>query len=206
VAKQAASRALAGALVIGLIILGLWQAGVLFAPSQETNESVTVLPPDTSVEAPNPRGLTVGLREGNLAPNFEFSAYDGSRQKLSDYRGRAVFLNFWATWCGPCRAELVDMEATLRQYAGRELAILGVNNGETYARGESYIREIGVELTAFVYDPDAAIVSQYGLLGMPTSYFIDRDGIITRTISGQVSLKSMQSNIDEALAGYKPRN
>jgi peroxiredoxin len=202
VARGIGARLLAGALLTGLIVAGLWQAGVLFAPSTVTSDEVTVSPPDTSIDTPNPNKLTVGLREGQLAPDFEFSAYDGSRQRLSDYRGKAVFLNFWATWCGPCRVELVDMETTLRQYGERGLVVLAVNNGESFERGSAFISDLGVELTAFAYDPDSAIVSRFDVRGMPTSYFIDRDGVITRTLALQVSLKAMQTNVEEALAGY----
>ena len=198
-------RALTGAVVIGVLLAGLWQLGVLFAPDNATSDSITVSPPDTSVSAPNPTGLSVGLEEGNLAPDFEFSDYDGSRRKLSDYRGQAVFLNFWATWCGPCRVELVDMETTLRRYGPEGLVVVGVNNGESFERGLNFIRDLGIELSAFAYDPDTAIVSRYAVHGMPTSYFIDRDGVITRRIALQVSLKAMTASVEEALAGYTPR-
>jgi peroxiredoxin len=198
------SRLVAGATITALIVLALWQAGVLFAPTTVTKDEVTVSPPDASIETPNPTGRTVGLQEGQLAPDFEFSAYDGSRQRLSDYRGKAVFLNFWATWCGPCRVELVDMETTLRQYGERGLVVLAVNNGESFERGSEFISDLGVELTAFAYDPDTSIVSRFDVRGMPTSFFIDRDGVITRTLALQVSLKAMQGNVEEALAGYRP--
>ena len=178
---------------------------MLFSPSAATSESVSVQPPDTSLETSNPRGLKVGLEEGNLAPDFEFSAYDGTRQRLSDYRGRAVFLNFWATWCGPCRVELVDMETMLREFGAQDLAVLAINNGESFSRGDTFIKDLGVELSAFAYDPDTAIVQLFGVRGMPTSYFIDREGVITLARDGQVSPRSMRANIDAALAGHKAR-
>jgi thiol-disulfide isomerase/thioredoxin len=198
-------RFTAAALLIGVTLLALWQAGVIFDDADETattpaGETVAVEPADISVETENALGLKVGAEPGAMAPDFEFSAFDGSRQRLSDYRGRAVFLNFWATWCIPCRAELPDMEAALRTYGDR-LAVVAVNNGESLGNAQRFLNEIGVELTAFAYDPEQAVVGLYGLYGMPMSYFIDAQGVITRVVVGQVTSAIMRSAIEEALTG-----
>jgi hypothetical protein len=83
----------------------------------------------------------------------------------------------------------------------RGLAVIAVNNGEAYSPAQRYLDRIGVQLTAFAHDPTMAIVRLYGLFGMPTSYFIDREGVITRVHTGQLSLNVMRSAVEEALAG-----
>jgi thiol-disulfide isomerase/thioredoxin len=201
--NQLVRLAWAGA-IVGLALVALSEAGVLFndsntLPSAPQQAALNLGPANTEVDTPNARGLTVGLKEGQLAPDFEFSSYDGERHRLSDYRGRAVFLNFWATWCGPCRVELPDMQALLRDYPD-DLAVIAVNNGEPYAPAQRYLDQIGVQLTAFAHDPGTAIVRLYGLFGMPTSYFIDREGVITRVHTGQLSPNVMRSAVQEALA------
>jgi thiol-disulfide isomerase/thioredoxin len=109
-----------------------------------------------------------------------------------------VFLNFWATWCGPCRYELPDMETLLGENGDR-LAVIAVNNGEDFGRARSYIDGLGVKLTAFAYDPKQDVVKLYGLYGMPTSFFIDQRGVITRVYPGQISLAIMRTAASEAI-------
>jgi cytochrome c biogenesis protein CcmG/thiol:disulfide interchange protein DsbE len=94
------------------------------------------------------------------------------------------------------------MEAVLRQYESRSLTILGVNNGENFERGRRYLDDLGISLTAFAYDPEAAIVRKYAVQGMPTSYFIDADGVITRVFAGAISQRVMQSAVEEAIIGW----
>jgi thiol-disulfide isomerase/thioredoxin len=193
--------------VTGALLIGLWQAGAIFdhdkGGPQDNSDSLPATehpigPARTDIETPTATGLSVGLKEGQLAPDFEFSAFDGSRQRLSDYRGRAVFLNFWATWCGPCRYELPDMETLLGENGDR-LAVIAVNNGEDFGRARSYIDGLGVKLTAFAYDPKQDVVKLYGLYGMPTSFFIDQRGVITRVYPGQISLAIMRTAASEAI-------
>ncbi len=191
---------------MALVLALLWQAGVILDTdaSDETaaGEQVTLLPADTAVVTPNADGEAVGLEIGDLAPDFEFSAFDGRRLKLSDYRGRTVFLNFWATWCGPCRAEMPEMEAVLGRFEERGLVVLGVNNGEGLKVANRFLGQLEVEFSAFAFDPSQAIVRLYKIRGMPTSYFIDTDGRITRVVIGQLSPTIMESSIVEALAGH----
>jgi thiol-disulfide isomerase/thioredoxin len=190
---------------VGLALLGLWQGGVVFPPDDGRLDggagTVALSPADADIATPNPRGLTVGLREGELAPDFEFSAFDGKRMKLSDFRGRPVFINFWATWCGPCRVEMPDIQTIFEDHAADRLAVIGVNNGEAAAPAQRYLNDLDMRWTAFAYDPEQDIVKRYGIYGMPTSYFIDAEGVITRVHSGQLSLRVMQSAVREAIAG-----
>jgi len=189
----------AAALVVGAAVLALWQAGVLFQESDEPEGVVNIRPADASLPTPAAPGLSVGLAEGNLAPNFEFSSFAGERLKLTDYRGRPVLLNFWATWCGPCRVELPDMETAMERYQGQRLAVIAVNSGESLAAGRRFLDQLDVRLTAFAYDPEQAIVKRYSLIGMPTSYFINAEGVIARVVTGQLTPVLMESGVRAAL-------
>jgi thiol-disulfide isomerase/thioredoxin len=146
-------------------------------------------------------GRTVGLREGDVAPDFEFSAFDGQRLRLSDFRGRPVLVNFWATWCGPCRAEMPAIEVALREHAADGLAVIAVNNGERIQTAQRFMERLDVEFTAFAYDPSATIVRRYEIPGMPTSYFIDSDGVITSVYATALNENLLRAAIAEAIAG-----
>ncbi len=201
------TRLAAAAVVLAVGVLVLWQAGVVFnsddaSITDASGRTVELQPSNVSVTTATPAGHTVGLEEGNIAPDFEFSSFEGERMRLSDFRGRPVFLNFWASWCGPCRAELPAMEVLLREHEDDRLAIIGVNNGERIQTAERFLQKLDVKLTAYAYDPAASIVQRYGILGLPTSFFIDADGIITGVYATALSPALMEEAVSEAIAGY----
>jgi thiol-disulfide isomerase/thioredoxin len=193
-------RLIASLLVLALGGLVLWQAGIF--GTDESNEGGFELQPALLIPGPEAGETGVGLRAGDLAPNFEFSAFDGRRLKLSDFRGRPVFLNFWATWCGPCRAELPAMATSLQNHEASGLAIVAMNNGEDFVPAERFLRDLEVQLTAFGYDPESSVARRYELIGMPTSYFIDADGVITRVVAGALNERQMESAVQEVIQGY----
>ena len=192
---------LGGALVaLGLGLAVLWQAGVFDKAGEvqtvgSTGQQIAVEPADTSVDTVAADGLEVGLREGDVAPDFAFSTFDGARMRLSDYRGHPVFLNFWASWCGPCRAELPEMEVMLRDHAADGLIILGMNNGERLETAQRFLTKLDVKLTAYGYDPGGDVARRYSIIGMPTSYFIDADGVITGVYALALNDQTMQSAV-----------
>ena len=196
------TRLVAAAAIITIGLVALWQAGVIFqSDTASTDSNVSVQPADTSIETPPVAGRSVGLAEGSLAPDFAFSAFDGTRQRLSDFRGRPVLINFWATWCGPCRVELPDLETSLRAHTSDGLVVLAVNTGEHFATAQSYIKDIQVDLTAFAYDPNSAVAHRYNVeQGLPQSYFVDARGVITRVVLGQMSPKIIEAGVAEMLA------
>ncbi len=194
------------AAIVAVALGAMWQAGLLFGSDAGDAGGADLLAPlqavDMNVETPNQYQLKVGLRAGDLAPNFEFSDFDGQRLRLSDFRGRPVVVNFWASWCGPCKAEMPDLEEALKRYEARSLAVIGVNNGETYRTGQRFLDQVGVQLTAFAFDPDSRVAKGYAVQGMPTSYFIDGDGVITRVVTGALNDRLIQSGVDEAIIGW----
>jgi thiol-disulfide isomerase/thioredoxin len=205
--SRAARLAALVALVGGALLL-LWRAGILLPPAEETvrlsdgsGATVQVRSADVSLETPPFGGLPVGLEIGRVAPDFEFSNLEGRRVRLSDYRGRAVFLNFWATWCGPCRIEMPEIEATLTKYESQGLAVIALNNGETYGPASRFIRDLGLRFTEVGLDPSADVVGRYRIVSMPTSVFIDANGVITRVHLGIATAAQMERFVQEALAG-----
>lgn len=199
-------RLLGAALAVGIGVVALWQAGIVFTSDKASitdasGQTVELLPANASLDTTTVAGRSVGLREGDVAPDFEFSAFDGQRLRLSDFRGRPVFLNFWASWCGPCRAEMPDIEVVLRDHEADGLAVIAVNNGERLQTAQRFLDRLDVEFTAFAYDPAASIVRRYEILGMPTSYFIDSQGVITGVYATALNQTLMRAAVQKAIDG-----
>ena len=153
--------------------------------------------------------LSVEPKVGSLAPNFEVSAFDGSRQRLSDYRGKPVLLNFWATWCIPCQIELPEMQELLDRHKD-ELAIITVNRAEPLDRAENFFRNIeklngepGISFTVDGMDPDDTLYNEYRGLGMPVSVFIDANGKVVKVFNGLIDLSIMEESLAEAVASAR---
>ena len=161
------------------------------------------------IDTPQPDGrddLEVGAEVGKLAPNFEIDDFDGVRHRLGDFRGEVVFVNFWATWCGPCKLEMPDIYK-LEQSRGDEVTVISVNRSEPVDRARSFLEDLprtdggtGVSFTVNGMDPDDTLFREYRGLGMPTSYFIGRDGVVTRVYTGFITLDVMEQAVNEALA------
>lgn len=191
------------AVVIGLAVL--WQAGILFSSNNTSTAPVSLAAPDTSVDTPAVEGRNVGLKPGDLAPNFEFSSIDGKRLKLSDFRGRAVLVNFWATWCLPCRSEMPDIQAAQDKYSSDKVAVLAINQGESYNAIKGWVDDLHLHLTAFGYDPKNTVYNLYfngGVQGLPVSYFVDGQGVITKVVLGPLKSSDLDTAFQDAIAGY----
>ena len=189
------------ALLIGIVVL--WQAGVLFK-SDDTG-SLNLTPAITTIDTPPVDGHTVGLEPGDIAPDFEFSSIDGKRQRLSDYRGQPVLVNFWATWCIPCRTEMPDIQAAEQRYAGDKVAVLAINQGDPYSAISGWVDDLKLHLTAFGYDPKGAVYDRYyngGVEGLPVSFFVDGKGIITQVVLGPLRDSDLDFAFQKTIAGY----
>jgi thiol-disulfide isomerase/thioredoxin len=128
-------------------------------------------------------GLPV-LRRPAAAPDFSLPLLDGKTINLADLRGKAVFLNFWATWCGPCRAEMPSMEALFRRYRNRGLVILAVNVREDRGNAAAFMDQLGLHFPAAL--DSGGVSRRYGITAFPTTYIIDREGFIVSRIVGSI--------------------
>ena len=117
-------------------------------------------------------------RLGAPAPDFSSSSPDGSRVRLSQYRGKPVLVNFWATWCGPCQDEMPLIQRARDRWAASGLTVLAVNYRETDARAiTSFLKKVGARFPA-VYDPDGRIAAAYGVpAGPPRTLFCTPFGL-----------------------------
>ena len=134
------------------------------------------------------------------APDFTLTLFDGSPVKLTDYRGKAVVLNFWASWCIPCREEAPLLEAAWRALKDRNVVFLGVNIQDSQEAATGFIREFGL---SFPNGRDAAgkIAIDYGVYGIPETFFIDRQGRITGKVIGPLGAETLVARAREALQG-----
>jgi len=214
VAIRSRLQALAGLVVIvGGATLALFFAGVLGGQGGGETESGVAIQ-NALLQAPPPapgRGeLAVGPKVGALAPDFEISDYNGGRHRLSSFRGKPVYVNFWATWCVPCQAELPDIQELLDRHKG-ELVVITVNRREPLERARTFFQEIdklngkpGISFSVNGLDPDDTLYGEYRGLGMPVSVFIDADGVVTRVDNGRIRLAQMEEAVAEAIASAAP--
>jgi peroxiredoxin len=123
----------------------------------------------------------IGDVKGIPAPDFSLLTLDGKKVKLSDYRGKAVLLNFWATWCPPCIEELPSLNAFQRRFANSGVVVLGISVDKDEKLYRDFLAKARVSfLTA--RDPDNKINAEYGTLKFPETYIIDARGKVVRKI------------------------
>ncbi len=118
------------------------------------------------------------IQVGQPAPPFSAPDLTGQTVSLADYRGRkTVVLDFWATWCGPCKMAMPGLQQVLDDYKGRGLEILSLNEGESAEQAGSFIKRKGYGFHVLL-DRDSAIGARYGVRGIPTVVVVDREGIV----------------------------
>jgi thiol-disulfide isomerase/thioredoxin len=125
------------------------------------------------------------LRERVSPRDFSLSALEGETGTLSSYKGKVVFLNFWATWCGPCRVEMPSLEAVYNKFSDKGLEMLAVNCAEDNAAVRSFIKNEGFSFPVLL-DLDGRISANYGIQSIPTTFLIDRDGMIILRLVGSI--------------------
>jgi peroxiredoxin len=138
---------------------------------------------------------------GFSAPNFELTTAKADRLRLSEQIGAPVVINFWASWCGPCRAEMPALQATYERYAEKGLVIVGVNATATdsVAKATEFAALNGVNFP-IVFDHENAVNTAYQVRSLPTTFFINAEGVIEEiVIGGPLSEALLQTRIEALL-------
>ena len=123
------------------------------------------------------QAMEYGPEVGKLAPDFTLKKLDGQEVSLSDFRGEPVLLNFWASWCGPCRLEMPFLQEIYEEWSGEGLVLLAVNLQERQGTVEEFIEGAGYTFPVLLA-PSNKVPLSYNIRGIPATFFIDADGVI----------------------------
>ncbi|WP_368654279.1 redoxin domain-containing protein [Ornithinibacillus sp. 4-3] len=146
---------------------------------------------DVLQESEEQEESVVGLNVGDMAPDFHLTTLDGEEVALSDYRGSRVWINFWATWCPPCRAEMPDMEEFYKQ---NDVEILAINLTETEPstnQVQRFVDEYGLTFPILL-DEVIEVATAYKIQPIPTSFMLDSEGVIQFKSFGPLTYEQME--------------
>ena len=129
------------------------------------------------------------------APNFELKGLDGRSYRLSSYRGRVVFVNFWATWCEPCRRELPAFEQFAAAQGADGAAILAVNIGETPDQVAAFFEQYGVKALPVLLDDTLDVYGAYGIERLPTTFVLDPAGTVRYKHLGEITAADLEAYV-----------
>ena len=166
------------------------ELGGIATVAQETVAAETV--EDTASETED---------QGSEAPDFTVYDLEGNAHKLSDFRGKPVLLNFWASWCGPCQMEMPDFQKFYESHGDKvNFIIVNLTDGqqETVESASAFITEQGYTFPVY-YDTDIDAAMKYGVNAVPVSYFIDADGYFVAWAQGALSADMLQQGMDMLL-------
>ena len=138
---------------------------------------------------------TVGTR----LPGITLEGLQGHRMDLAGLRGDDVVVNVWATWCGPCRREMPAL-ARLSREMGNKLRVVAIDQGEDAQVVGAFVRQFGVGLPVYL-DPDQRVGTQLHLVGLPSSFFVDRTGVVRDAVDGEMTYDTMQEKAQRLIAG-----
>ncbi|MDM5315198.1 TlpA disulfide reductase family protein [Fictibacillus sp. b24] len=134
-----------------------------------------------------------GIKNGNSAPDFELTTIEGDKVKLSDLKGKVVFVNLWATWCPPCRAEMPEMVRFYKDHSSKNVEVLAVNLTDSDSEKEvkKFAEEYKLNFPVLL-DPDGKVGNTYKTVTIPTTFIIDKNGIIKQKHIGPMSYEMMK--------------
>ena len=180
-----------------IVLLSLALLGLLAVPSCYSSS-----PPATGnrqeASGVNEGKLSPSAEVGHLAPDFTLVDLEGNQVKLSDLRGKTVFLNFWTTWCPACRAEMPEIEAVYQEYKDSDVAIIGIDLYESEDEVLQFVQRGGYSWT-FVIDTTGEVSSNYRVTGIPASFFLDREGVVRAVSIGAITKRDMEIRLAAAM-------
>ncbi|UNK16508.1 TlpA family protein disulfide reductase [Paenibacillus sp. N3/727] len=166
-------------ILVGLVAWGIFDYLNKQATDQTQGSGNTVETDET---------IPIGIKVGNRAPNFALQTEDGETINLSDYRGKTVLLNFWASWCPPCKVEMPYMQDFYEEYKDKDVVVLAVNMTHLENNSDdvkSFLDEVGVTFPT-MYDQKGQVTEQYQIVAYPTTYILNTQGVISDRYQGAI--------------------
>ncbi|WP_210365759.1 redoxin domain-containing protein [Bacillus sp. REN3] len=187
-------------LAVVILIVNIWKPGSSENEKKPSSQASETVKTDDKETEDIPGAKLSSLREGAEAPDFELATMEGEPLKLSDYRGKKVILNFWATWCPPCKAEMPHMQNFYEENKDKGVEIVAVNltnmdKGKDTI--ETFIKDYGLTFP-IPLDEEGVAGTTYQAFTIPTSYILDENGVITKKVVGP-----MDENMMKKLTGIK---
>jgi len=139
-----------------------------------------------------------GVNEGNLASGFTLEALDGTEVSLGEYRGNVVLINFWATWCPPCRAEIPDIEEAYQARQDDGFVVLGVNVEEPRESVAPFVEAMGMTYPVLL-DEGGQVLKMYRAIGLPISVILDQDGVIQVRHVGVLTREQLEDYLAQVM-------
>jgi len=167
----------------GLIILAV-AFSILARPS--TNPADTPTQASGSSVVPSPVNYN--------APALSLTSLDGQAVALEDYRGQVILVNNWATWCPPCRAEMPELESFFRMHQQDGFTLIGISAGDTQEQVDAFVNDYGVTFPMWL-DPTEKAMRAFQTEYLPSSFVIDRDGIVRLAWTGAISLEMLEAHV-----------
>lgn len=191
---------------LGSKALRLLVVSIIVAGAIVVIESRSLFQPSPARLDAKANDVPLGVEPGKKLPDFTLKTLDGKRVSLNDFRGKPVFVNFWATWCSNCRDEMVDFQK-LQDEFGDKIVILAINRGESIEKQERFI-DMGlrekITVTYFMLvDPEDRMAEEFFVRPMPTTFVVDGKGIIVKVKVGQMLLPEMRELARIALGEQK---
>lgn len=181
-------------LMVVLAGLAIFLAAQFFLPDESSTQSPTPAPSGSNgaeTSAPNPAAAKT---ESQVAPPFTLTDLEGKTVSLADYRGKNVYLNFWASWCPPCRAEMPDMERIYQELKDQDFVVLAVNVREDPTTVQQFITTNAFTFPVLL-DGKGTVVSSYKVSAIPVSVFINKEGVIVSKQVGTMTYNQMKAKI-----------
>ena len=139
-----------------------------------------------------------GINQGNRARDFTLTSLDGSEVSLSDFDDSVVLINFWATWCPPCRAEIPDFEEAYRAHKDDGFMVLGINVEESHKLVEPFVNSVDMTYPVLL-DERGQVMQEYRGMGLPMSLLVDKDGVIQQRHMGTLTADQLDSYLSTLL-------
>ncbi|HLZ69370.1 MAG TPA: TlpA disulfide reductase family protein [Dehalococcoidia bacterium] len=201
-AQIGAVALVSGVIVLAIVLLRRDRPAVLHVDSAASSVKAATAPHAAAPPLPHPDGPLGALEPhppsvGQPAPDFALLDTEGRRVELASLRGKAVVVNFWATWCGPCKQEFPELEKA-NETLGNDVVILALDQAESVSKVSAFRDQFGAGFTILM-DSDNAVADAFRFNGIPDTVFIDRNGIVRDVVLGPLSAGTFRYKITQTL-------